>query len=55
MDVSGKARRRLEKFQDLHFKIVDFTKEIVQIKPQNPKIFLAPSAQTPTKQGGELT
>ena len=41
MDVSGKARRRRENFQDLHFKIVDFTKEIVQIRPQNPKIFLA--------------
>ena len=31
MDVTGKARRRLEKFQDLHFKIIDFTEEIVKI------------------------
>ena len=53
MDVSGKARRRLENFQDLHLKIIDFTKEIVQIIPQNLKIFLAPSAPTPPKQGGE--
>ena len=52
MDVSWKACRRRVNFQDVHFKIVDFTKEIVQIRPQNPKIFLAPSAQTPTKQGG---
>ena len=54
MDVSGKARRRLENFQDLHLKIVDFNKGIVQIELQNAKILLAPSAPTPTKQGGEI-
>ena len=31
MDVSGKARRRREKFQDLYLKIIDFTEEIVKI------------------------
>ena len=31
MDVSGKAHRRREKFQDLHLKIIDFTEEIVKI------------------------
>ena len=44
MDVSGEARRRGENFQDLHLKIIDFTKEIVQIIPQNQKKILAPSA-----------
>ena len=31
MDVSGKARRRLENFQDLYLKIIDFKEEIDKI------------------------
>ena len=38
MDVSEKARRRREKFQDLHLKIIDFTEKIVKINILDLKI-----------------
>ena len=37
--VSDKARRRRENFEDLGLKFSDFTKEIDQNRPPNPKIF----------------
>ena len=36
----GKARRRLEKFEDLALKIIDFTKKIDEIRPLKPQNFL---------------
>ena len=39
INVSNKARRRRENFEDLGLKFSDFTKEIDQIRPPNPKIF----------------
>ena len=36
----GKARRRLENFDDLALKIVDFMKEIDEIRPLKPQNFL---------------
>ena len=43
MTVSGNARRRLEKFQDLSLKIIKNMKKIDENDTQIPKIFSAPS------------
>ena len=40
MDVWGKARRRREIFEDLALQIVDFMKEIDEIRPLKPQNFL---------------
>ena len=40
MDVLGKARRRRENFEDLTLKIVDFMKEIDEMRPLKPQNFL---------------
>ena len=44
MNVSGKARRRREIFEDLDLKIIKNMKKINENTPQNPEKFSAPSA-----------
>ena len=44
MNVSGKARRRMENFEDLNIKIIKNMKKINENTPQNAENFPAPSA-----------
>ena len=44
MNVSGKARRMRENFEDLDLKIIKNMKKINENTPQNPEKFQAPSA-----------
>ena len=46
MNAPWTARHRRESFQDLHLKIIDFTKEIVKIIPQTGIVKSAKRAQT---------